>query len=713
MDYQDAELVFINDTEDEQNEYILLNDTYEDECNDKERELTTYSYINNGYCYDYFVGYEIGSLIGYKNPAEVIKNNVSKSNKLIFRDYPGDKIPELDPRTILINRDGAIEILLKTRKRISPNVLNLLKKFGIETTNKNYNTKEKLREDKQNEYIFLSDTEEDKCDNKERELNTYSYINNGYFYEYFVGYEITSLLGYKDTNKVIRNNVSKSNQLIFRDYPGVKTTELDPRTILITRDGVVEILVKTRKHISPDVLHLLNTFGIESTNKNCITKEQWSEEDNKDEEDRKLTTYSYVNNGNCFEYFVGYEITALLGYKSPKDAVTNNVSKSNQLIFRDYPGVKIPELDPRTILITRNAVVEILLKTRKRISNDVLYMLRKFGIETTNRKCLTKEQQTLSHIASVFKTEKFEDQFKVGSYYLDMYFTDYKIVIECDENGHNDRKPGNERDRMDFVNFELNIDNTHWIRYNPDEYDFDMMKVIGRVHRKIDEIKLKRFEEEKEKEIERIRKELENYVQIEQVKMCCTCREEKPLTEFNANKGNKDGLERRCKLCRKNIVMNNRIAKEKIETPISKICPQCKEDKLSSEYYKNINRQDKLNNICKDCTRKMNQKIIDMPKIEIETKKCSTCNTTKTIENFHKRQKSFDGYSGVCKSCTNERMNKKKIENNSLPKIVIETKECSKCEIVKNKEEFFKCKRNLDGYNGVCKSCLKEDLKNR
>ena len=35
---------------------------------------------------------------------------------------------------------------------------------------------------------------------------------------------------------------------------------------------------------------------------------------------------------------------------------------------------------------------------------------------------------------------------KVHCYYLDMYFTDYKIVIECDVD---------DRDRMDNVNFEI------------------------------------------------------------------------------------------------------------------------------------------------------------------------------------------------------------------------------------------------------------------
>ena len=200
---------------------------------------------------------------------------------------------------------------------------------------------------------------------------------------------------------------------------------------------------------------------------------------------KELANYSYISNGLYFEYFVGYEIATLLGYKSPKDTVSNNVSKCNQLVFRDYPGVKEPELDPRTILISRDGAVEILLKTKKRISPDVLHILKSFGIDTTNRKCLTKEQQTLSALTNVFKTEKFEDQFKVGKYYLDLYFPEYKIVIECDENGPTDRKPYDERVRMDYVNETLGLTDDNWIRYNPDEKDFDLSKVMGQIYIKI------------------------------------------------------------------------------------------------------------------------------------------------------------------------------------------------------------------------------------
>jgi transposase-like protein/very-short-patch-repair endonuclease len=213
------------------------------------------------------------------------------------------------------------------------------------------------------------------------------------------------------------------------------------------------------------------------------------------DEENELTTYSYISNHLCFEYFVGYQITSLLGYKNPAQTIGNNVSKCNQLFFREYPGVKEPELDPRTVLINRDGAIELVIKTRKRISPDVLYILKKFNINTTNMKCLSKEQQTLSIITNTFKTETFEDQYKVGKYYLDLYFPEYKIVIECDENGHADRKPHKERERMDFVNEKLGLEDSNWIRYNPDEKDFDLSKVMGKIYRFINQYKEKLFEE--------------------------------------------------------------------------------------------------------------------------------------------------------------------------------------------------------------------------
>jgi transposase/very-short-patch-repair endonuclease/prophage antirepressor-like protein len=373
------------------------------------------------------------------------------------------------------------------------------------------------------------------------ELTKYSYTANGVLFEYFVASEITKLLGYKNTAEGIKN-ISNCNKIEFRDYQGVKIPKLDPRTILITRSGIEEILLKTRKYVP---LHIVQKINKETMNKNYVTKEHIEvelEEDDfeleeadfeleADVEEDELTMYSYISNHLCFEYFVGYEIATLLGYANTTKVIINNVSKCNQLVFKNYPGVKIPELQHNTILISRDGAVELLIKTRKRISPDVLHILKKFNIHTTNRKCLTKEQQTLSALTNAFKTEKFEDQYKIGKYYLDLYFPDYKIVIECDENGHADRKPWKERERMDFVNKKLEITDDNWIRYNPDSEDFDISKVIGKIYIKINLFKELLYSKHTEKEEKHIEKGKEDDVfelQIEPI----TCKFTAPPKEF-------------------------------------------------------------------------------------------------------------------------------------------------------------------------------------
>jgi very-short-patch-repair endonuclease/prophage antirepressor-like protein len=351
------------------------------------------------------------------------------------------------------------------------------------------------------EIIESSSSEEDQENLSDKELTVFN--DNPEKKDYFIAHKIATLMGYTNTKQAIQNNVKDENKISFKDYNGIKEPKLNSNVVLITKDGIEDLLMK-KKELSSQAIDVLSKINIDVSM--FITEKESDSAEESEEEEGELTTYSYINNGYCFEYFVGFEITTLLGYKKPTSALIN-VSKSNKIEFRDYPGVKKPILDPQTILITRDGAIEILIKTRKRLTPDVLHILKTFHIDTTNRKCLTKEQQTLSSIANTFKAEKIEDQFKVGNYYLDMYFPEYKLVIECDENGHADRKPCDERERMDFVNKELGTKDNNWIRFNPDEFDFDMSRVTGRIYNRINSIK-----EEKYNKVEKVDGKKERHV---------------------------------------------------------------------------------------------------------------------------------------------------------------------------------------------------------
>ena len=275
----------------------------------------------------------------------------------------------------------------------------------------------------------------------------------------------------------MRSYVPELDRIRFKNLAGTQEPRLDGRTILITQDGARAILEKARRPVNNNTTDAVDTDVLVADARPVHVEPTTL--------GHSLTIYSYFNNHMCFEYHVGFEVAALLDYKNPARAVKDLTSKCNQLLFGDYPGVKRPLLHSQTVLLTRDGVCEMLHRTRKLISPDVQYLFREFNFEVKHKKYLSKEQTTLSRIVNAFKIENAIPQYPVGKYFLDLYFPDYKIVAECDEFGHVDRDPDKEREREEFVNKELGIDMDSWIRFNPDEADFDISKVIGQIYLKI------------------------------------------------------------------------------------------------------------------------------------------------------------------------------------------------------------------------------------
>ena len=63
-----------------------------------------------------------------------------------------------------------------------------------------------------------------------------------------------------------------------------------------------------------------------------------------------------------------------------------------------------------------------------------------------------------------------------------MYFHDYKLAVEIDENGHSDRNIDRKIKRQRVIEQELGC---KFIRIDPDEEDFDIFRAINVVFRQI------------------------------------------------------------------------------------------------------------------------------------------------------------------------------------------------------------------------------------
>lgn len=90
------------------------------------------------------------------------------------------------------------------------------------------------------------------------------------------------------------------------------------------------------------------------------------------------------------------------------------------------------------------------------------------------------ENQTIGFIENAFNgIIDVKRQYKFGKYKVDLYFPDYKLVIECDENNHIDRDDISEKIRENYI---LSLGNT-FIRYNPNIELFDLSNVIRDINK--------------------------------------------------------------------------------------------------------------------------------------------------------------------------------------------------------------------------------------
>ena len=85
------------------------------------------------------------------------------------------------------------------------------------------------------------------------------------------------------------------------------------------------------------------------------------------------------------------------------------------------------------------------------------------------------ENQTIGFIWNCFnEVTPIKRQYKIGKYKVDLYFIDYNLAIECDENGHADRDIIYEKTREEFIVSQGN----KMIRFNPNIPSFDLSNVI-------------------------------------------------------------------------------------------------------------------------------------------------------------------------------------------------------------------------------------------
>ena len=97
---------------------------------------------------------------------------------------------------------------------------------------------------------------------------------------------------------------------------------------------------------------------------------------------------------------------------------------------------------------------------------------------------LTKEKSVVKSIMNAFEGENMQTQYRVLGYKIDLYFHDYKLAIDVDENNNKDRNIDQEIKREKAIEKEIDCE---FIRINPDKEDFNSFKAINEIYRHIKE----------------------------------------------------------------------------------------------------------------------------------------------------------------------------------------------------------------------------------
>jgi very-short-patch-repair endonuclease len=109
---------------------------------------------------------------------------------------------------------------------------------------------------------------------------------------------------------------------------------------------------------------------------------------------------------------------------------------------------------------------------------DYYVTAKKLGVSIPNDIDITKEQRTIGQIRKAFQHLETIQQYKVAPYYVDLYFPDYRIAIECDEEGHRKYTQEVEFKRQNYIEQALGCT---FVRYNPDTPNFNIGDVINQI----------------------------------------------------------------------------------------------------------------------------------------------------------------------------------------------------------------------------------------
>jgi len=128
--------------------------------------------------------------------------------------------------------------------------------------------------------------------------------------------------------------------------------------------------------------------------------------------------------------------------------------------------------------LTYDGLKKIIVSSR---TIESINLAKKIGIDVYRNKFTNIESDTIDCIIKAFSGQDMIKQYYILGYRIDLYFVDYKLAIECDENEHKYKIEKDKR-REEEIRAKLGCE---FIRYYPEDKNFDIFSLINQIMKKI------------------------------------------------------------------------------------------------------------------------------------------------------------------------------------------------------------------------------------
>jgi len=200
--------------------------------------------------------------------------------------------------------------------------------------------------------------------------------------------------------------------------------------------------------------------------------------------DKKIRVFGTAEN----TLFIGKDIAEILGYTDTSQSIREHVDEEDKITWSKFKKSNraitdvLIKIQDQTILINKRGVNSLITYGKKYNPKFLIWLEYTFDFKFDIIKRLSKEEEYINIIKNIFKDEKMIRQYSVENYRVDLYFPEYNLSIECDEHGHIHRDEIYENKRTSRI---LELLNTTFIRFNPDEKNFNIYDTINDIFKHI------------------------------------------------------------------------------------------------------------------------------------------------------------------------------------------------------------------------------------